>query len=68
MQSPFMLAVCVSFFGMIYSPMIYAEDLIQTESSATVLAIALMIMLALSIYVVIRVRSTIRYHLDKPAK
>lgn len=48
--------------------MIYAEDLIQTEPSATVLAIALIIMLALSIYVVIRVRSTIRYHLDKPAK
>lgn len=48
--------------------MIYAEDLVQAESSATVLTVALMIMLALSVYVVIRIRSTIRYHLDKPAK
>jgi hypothetical protein len=68
MQSPFMLAVCCSLFSISYSPMIYAEDLIQTESSATVLTVALMIMLALSVYVVIRIRSTIRYHLDKPAK
>ena len=68
MQSPLMLAVCCSLLSMSYSPMIYAEDLVQAESSATVLTVALMILLALSVYVVIRIRSTIRYHLDKPAK
>ena len=64
------LAVFFLMLSALYSPLLQAqtEELVKSESSVMVFAVGLAVLAALSLYVVLRIRNTIRNHLDKPAK
>ncbi|RKG29292.1 hypothetical protein [Acinetobacter tianfuensis] len=64
------LAVFFLMLSALYSPLLRAEteQLAQSEPSVMVFAAGLAVLAALSLYVALKIRNTIRNHLDKPAK
>lgn len=68
MQSQKMLAVCFLMLSALHSPLLHAEELEMNEPSAAVFGVALAVVAALALYVAVRIRNTLRDHLDKPAK